>query len=467
MKKIFQTLALGTLLAAAFSMLALEAGAQSKKDRKKAKQLVEQGDRAFRQKNYKAALEQYKQAISLVPNDGNSHFWKGYAHYYLKENNLALAEFNMALQLGYRPVDIYKIRWSINEENKNSAAALADLKEVLRLEPNNPDFLVALGDNSFETGNFREALAAYQKAAPKIPNNADLFYKIARVQLNLNDAAGQAAAAEEAVRKHTQFLAASYFFLGDARQKQRRFGEAIDAFKRSLEAKPELPRSELYAVHRNLAELYRRDSRIAEAIDISKRALRSFPNDGNIYTDLSWYYSLSDRHDDAVQAALAGVKLLPDQYLAYTNLCRAYNDTKKPELAITACNNSLRLNPNDGETNFYLGIANELIGRQTEAARHYKRAVTGLIEFTRNYPDYSDGFYLLGNAYFKDNQRVKSLEAYDACLKLNPRFSRARYNMGIIQVLQKNKTGAMEQHGILLGLDQALAAKLKTEIDKL
>ena len=462
MKKIFQTLALGALLIAAFSVLALEAGAQSKKDQKKARQLVEQGDKAFRQKNYQAALEQYRQAVVLVPNNGNVRFWKGYAHYYLKENDQALAEFNLALRFGYKPLDVYKLRWALNDENKNSTAALADLKEILKLEPNNSDFLVALGDNNFGSGNFREALDAYQKAVLRLPNNADLFFKIAQVQFNLNNTEGQASAAEEAVRKHTQFLGDSYFYLGDARQKQRRFTEAIDAFKRALASKPEI-----YAAYRNLAELYRRDSRIAEAIDISKKALRLFPNDGNIYTDLSWYYSLSDRHEDAVQAALAGVKLLPAQYLAYTNLCRAYNDTKKPELAITACNNSLRLNPNDGETNFYLGIASELTGRQAEAAKYYKRAVTGLIEFTANDPDYSDGFYLLGNAYFKDNQRVKAFEAYNKCLALSPRFGKARYNIGIIQVLQKNKSGAMEQYNSLLIVDQALAAKLKTEIDKL
>lgn len=461
-RKIFKILALSSLLAAAFSFLPLEAGAQSKKDQKKAKQLVEQGDRALQQKNYQAAIEQYKQAISLVPNNGTAHFGKGSAHYYLKENDLALAELDMALRQGYKPLEIHKRRWFVHDAAKNHAAALADIKEILKLEPNNQDFLVALGDSNFGTGNFPEALAAYQKVVLKVPNNADLFFKIAEVQFKLNNTDGEASAAEEAIKKNTRFLGDSYFYLGDARQKQRRFTEAIDAYKRALASKPEI-----YEAYRNLAELYRRENRIPEAIDISKKALRQFPNDGNIYTDLSWYYSLSDRHEDAVEAALAGVQLLPGEYLAYTNLCRAYNDTKQPELAIPACNKALKITPNDGETHFYLGVANELSGREAEAAKYYKRAVTGLIEYTANNSDYSDGFYLLGNAYFKDNQRAKALEAYKKVLELNPRFSRARYNMGIIQVLEKNKPGALAQHAALLPLDPALAGKLKTEIDKL
>jgi tetratricopeptide (TPR) repeat protein len=156
-----------------------------------------------------------------------------------------------------------------------------------------------------------------------------------------------------------------------------------------------------------------------------------------------------------VQAAQAGIKIRPDQYLAYTNLCRAYNDVKKPELAIIECNKALKLNPNDGETSFYLARAYDLAGKGTEAT------------FVKGNPNSSDGYYLLGNAYFADNQRDKAVEAYNKCLQLNPTFVKARYNMGIIQVLQKNKVAAMEQYNSLRRLDEGLAGKLKVEIDKL
>jgi superkiller protein 3 len=152
--------------------------------------------------------------------------------------------------------------------------------------------------------------------------------------------------------------------------------------------------------------------------------------------------------------------------LAYTNLCRAYNDLNKPELAISACNNALKINPNDGETFFYLGRANDVLDRPAEAAKFYKRAVTGLEAFTAERPTYSDGFYHLGNAYFADNQLDKAIAAYSKCLELSPRFGRARYNIGIVQLQKNNKPGATEQYNILVGIDRTLATKLKTEIDK-
>jgi tetratricopeptide (TPR) repeat protein len=135
-------------------------------------------------------------------------------------------------------------------------------------------------------------------------------------------------------------------------------------------------------------------------------------------------------------------------------------------MAIRECNNALKLNPDDGETYFYLARAYDLASKPNDATQYYKRAVTWLLEFTRKHPESAYGYYLLGNAYFADNQRDKAIEAYAKCLDLSPRFVRARYNVAIIQLRQKNKTAALEQYNRLLVLDPDLAGKLKIEIDK-
>ena len=75
--------------------------------------------------------------------------------------------------------------------------------------------------------------------------------------------------------------------------------------------------------------------------------------------------------------------------------------------------------------------------------------------------------YLLGNAYFSDNQRDKAIETYNKCLELNPRFAKARLNLGRTLVLKRDKAGAMVQYNELLKIDQKRAAQLKADIDKL
>ena len=442
--------------------MSTDIAAQSKKDQKKAKDLVEAGDKAFNQKNYSVALDDYTQAVALVPNNAYAHYRKAFAHYYLKEIDPAILEMDAALAKSYKPIEVYKVRWQLYVEKKNYDAAAEDVRQVLKLEPNNGDFILALAEISFERGAFQEAADTYQKAILKAPNNGNLFYRLAVSRSKLGDIEGQASAAEEAVKKNTQYLAESYRLIGDARIRQRRMPEAIDAYERALRSKPDV-----YEAYRNLAELYRGENRLNDAIEISKAGLRQYPNDGNIFTDISWYYSLAGRTDDAIEAGRAATRLLPQQALGYTNLCRAYNDANKPEMAISNCNTALRLNPNDGETNFYLGRAHALLQKPTEADKYYKRAVVGLIEFTKNNPDYSDGYYLLGNAYAEDGQSAKAIESYKKCLELNPHFAKAQFNIGIIQIGQKNKAGAMEQYNSLLLTDKVLAGKLKAEIDKL
>lgn len=444
-------------------LLSPDVSAQSKKDLRKAKQLADRAAALFVKRDYRAAIDGYSQALALDPNNAEYRFWKGVGHHYVNENDLALPELNLALERGFKkPLELYRIRWRVLYAAKNYDGALSDIRQGLALDPNNLELLRGLGDISYAKNEYREAIDAYEKVALRDPNTGgDVYINIARAHSSLGNIDGQILAAEEAVKRRTQHLADAQMLIADGYRRQRNFDKAIDAYQKVIAAKPDT-----YSAYETLAEIYRVQNRFNDAIEISRRALRVFPNDGRIYTSISWYYSLAGRNDEAIQAAQAGIRLLPGEYLAYTNLCRAYNDANRPEMAIRECNNALRRNPNDGETFFYLGRANDLVGKPDEATQFYKKAVAGLVEFTRNNPDSADGFYLLGNAYYADNQREKAVDAYERSLQLSPRFAKARYNMAIIQLRQKNKTAALEQYNLLLQLDPDLAGKLKVEIDK-
>ena len=462
-KRSFLGLAVFGFVLSTILFLTTDLSAQSKKDARKAKQLADRAAASFVKRDYRIAIEGYTQAIALDPNNGDYHFWKGVAHHYVNENDLALPELNLALEKGYKkPLEVYRIRWRVNYANKDFDGALSDIRQGLVLDPNSIEFLQGLGDISYARSNYRDAIDAYQKVVLKDPNNAaELYMNIARAQARLGDAPGQIAAAAEAIKRGTQSLGEAQLIMADGFRKQRKTDEAIAAYLKAITAKPDT-----YSAYENLADLYRDQNRFTEAIDISRKALRVFPNDGRIYTSLSWFYSLAGRTDEAIQAAQAGIRFLPDQYMAYTNLCRAYNDAKKPDMAIRECNNALKRNPNDGETFFYLARAYDLAGKPNEATKFYKQAVAGLFEQTKKNSDSPDGFYLLGNAYGADNQSDKAISAYLKCLELSPRFGRARYNLGIIQLQQKNKTAALEQYNRLREFDPELAGKLKAAIDR-
>jgi len=441
----------------------LAVSAQTKKDRERARKFGEQAQKAYQQKDYRQAVDLYSQAVALVPNNPDLHYRKGFAHIELKENDKAINEFTLALNKGFKPpIEIYRIRSYVYYEAKNYDAALEDLRKGMVLAPNDLPFLKMMGEINMDRKAFPAALDAFQKAARLAPNDADVHYNMARVYFALGDPKQQGIEADLALSKGTRFPGEAHYLLGDARQKQSNAAGAIDSYQKAINSKPDI-----YQAYINLAEVYRNENRFNDAIAVSKQGLRNFPNDGNIYTALSEFYSLADKPEDAVQAAKAGITLLPNRYLAYTNLCRAENTLKNYGDAIAACNNALNLLPDDGETNYYLGNAYVGLGRSVEATNRYTKAVTGLSAYTQKNPNLSDGWYLLGNALFADKQFDRSIEAYQKCLSLSPKFLRARVNLGIVYTRKKNRPAAVEQYNLILPADAALAARLKAEIDKM
>jgi tetratricopeptide (TPR) repeat protein len=481
--------------------LPFAAAAQSRQDRNRAKVLQDQADKAVREKNYRDASDKYSQALVLVADNPYAHFWKGTANWYLwqdgerrltnlqtqrrqetnatrqqnlsgqieqqrKENDqavqLALNELNIALSQGFRPLEVYRIRAYIFYEQKNYDAALVEIRKGVALAPKDLPFLKSLAEVHLARNAYADALTALRNAAQVAPNDADIHYNLARVHFALRDTKAQQSAAETALAKGTRFVGETHYLLGDAHRKLRNPAGAIDALQKAVNAKPDL-----YQAYRDLGDVFRSENRFTDAINITKKGILAFPGDGNLYTDISWFYSLAGRAEEAVQAAKDAIGILPNQYVAYTNLCRAYNETRQHDLAVTACNTALRLQPNDGETYFYLGNANVALGRSVEANRLYSRAVTGLVDYTQKNPEYSDGWYLLGNAYFADRQIDKAIESYLKCLALSPKFLKARVNLGISYTRAKNRAAATQQYDIVLRTDPALAAILKGEIDKM
>src|ERR1035437_8788719 len=269
------------LLAAVVLVSSLTAPAQVRKDRELAKQLQSQADIDFTQKNYADVAEKYRQSIVLVPNNPAAHYWKAVSHYYLKQYDVSLIEFQAALTQGYKPLDVYRFRWLVYFENKDTASALADLSSGLLIDPRDLTMLKGVGDVYASKNQFTEALAAYQKALAVAPRDGDTSYNIARVQAALGNTNGQSAAAQDAISNGTQMMGDAYFLLADADRKLHDIPGAILAYQRAINVRPNF-----YEAYRGLADHYRSENRLSDAISIAREALKTFPNDGNLYTDL-------------------------------------------------------------------------------------------------------------------------------------------------------------------------------------
>lgn len=462
MRKIFLGLTVIMFLFSVGFVAPVEAQAQpSKKERDQARKLANDGDKFFRQKNYRMAVDRYQKASVLIPNFSFPalYYNKGYSHYSLQQYDLALEALTTALNQGYTPIEIYKIRWILYYEKKDYDNSLRDAEEVAKIDPKNSTLLMSLGDMYSTKNMAKEAIDAYEKAELIVPNNGDLQYSIAFNYARLGNTTQQGVVALKAIQNNTRFLGDAWFLVANSFQIAKKNNEAIDAYERAISAKPTL-----IDAYNNLALVFQTFNRIDDAIAILKKGADANPNDGGLYINLTWFFILADRSIEAIGAGKKAISLAPDQFMGHTNLCRAYNAVSEYETAIQICNNALKLKPNDGETNLYLARSYDGLKKTDIATSHYKKAVAGLVEHTQNNPGDADGFNLLGNAYVGTNQIQLAIDAYKKCLELNPKTVRAIYNLGYMYVSKGDKASARLLYNELIKLDTKLAARLLEDI---
>lgn len=435
--------------------------AQSRKDKRKAEKLVQDANKLYRQNDFKTAIDKYAEAISLYPGYAEAHFWKGNAHNNLNQGDQAIDDLDIALQQGYKPLEVYRVRWFLHYQKQNYDAALKDAEAGLQIEPESPFFLLALGDIYRGRESYEKAIDYYEKAAPKEQRNADLPFYLAISYKGLGRNEKQAAAAQEAIEKGTKFPGEAWELLGDANLKQGKTDDAIEAFERAITANKDLHNA--YGI---LSEIYRSQGNFKKAISTMEKGLKVFENDSDFLINLTWYHSLAGNNNDAIREGQKAVKYAPENASAFTSLCRAYNDTGQHKLALDTCKKALEMNSSDGETHYYMGRAYDKLGQTDAATAEFKKAVEGLENSTKKNPENADFFYLLGGAYYADAQRDKAVGAYKRALEISPRFARAHYNLAYLYYLKGDATAARRQYELLKPINSELADQLDKAMKK-
>ncbi len=475
-------------IAAAFSFLlvGLLGSAVAQKPNKKARNLATEGDRFYNSRDYKNALLKYGEAISIAPVFPKVRFYKGNAHYKLGEYSAAIRELDMALSQGFSPLEVVTVRMEAYLGDGKYDMALNDVKRAIALSPNTAYYHAFLGRLELIAGEFPRAVDSLKRSIALGDRSADVHYLLAVAYGGSGDIAAQGTYAAEALRLATANAGEAWFLVGDSQHRRKMYQEAVQSFNNSINAfKNDIntgrttaqTEDDLYRTYLDLAEVYRNLNRFDDAIETAQEALSLRPNDGTIHTNLAWYYSLSGQTANAISAGRKAVSLSGSNYVAHTNLCRAYIDegeyfyrsTNPAESAkarnsfnqaLASCNQALKLEPEDGETNYYLGRTYFFLDNSALSDSHYRKSVPRLEKFTADNPNYSDGFYLLGNAYFATKQNQKAIEAYRRCLDISPNFARVRYNLGFVLVQEKQWDRARAEQAVLKGQDKDLADRL-------
>jgi tetratricopeptide (TPR) repeat protein len=195
------------------------------------------------------------QAAALSPKDPNILYYRGRTHTLIAEQTY---------QALYRlDPDSWYVHRALGESLSASGQpekAIAEYQAAIMKQPNNPDLYESLGDEEQKISHFDGATKAYQQELILSPGNGIALYNLGKIQVETGDPIAGVSMLHRAVDAHAS-AAPTYFYLGLGLSKLGKNQEAEDWLEKSLAAEPSdfIKQSAYYELARVYQKLNRKE----------------------------------------------------------------------------------------------------------------------------------------------------------------------------------------------------------------
>jgi tetratricopeptide (TPR) repeat protein len=264
----------------------------------------------------KRAIEQYEAIVKIEPKDIENHLLLGRLYRLANAMDKAEAEFKTAVQLDPGSEEAVSTLAYLYNDKGDAAKAIATLNSIPEGDRSSKLYS-ALGYTYEQQKDYKNAVAAYQKAVDLEHDNLDAVRGLAQNLLNdnqLDKALEQYKVVVEADSNDAQ----SYLRMADIYRRTGRFDEAMDALKKAEVSVPDS-----LEVPYNMAIIYQAQGRFDDSIQILQDLLKKTEKTDNSY-------SPGERNNRSVFLERLG---------------SIYRDTNQPALALATFKQMLTLGP--------------------------------------------------------------------------------------------------------------------------
>lgn len=436
------------LLGLAFLVAVAIGGAACSRDAEIVKQeYLRNGDRFFAEKNYQAAIVEYRNAVKQDPKFGRARHRLAQAYLQVDDKSRALAEFVRAADL--LPTDLVAqldaARVLIRSGQLQDGKTRAEL--ALKLDPKNADAHMLLGSAAANLKEFEDARQAFEDGLAAEPGRSDLHVNLGlfrRFQGNPQEAEAsfkQALALGPKTPDAHLALANLYWAMGRTSDAERALEDAVKLAPTNTTA------------NRSLAMFYIAMNRPSDAEAPLRRAA-DVPDDTQSKLVLADYYISRGRYTDAqslldtlvnasttlgpatvrratieyqlghreqAQAILdAALAKVPDSVEMLVAKGQFHLTDEKPELALGAAEAALKINSQSWE-------AYELLGTVQAELRHVDEATKTLSEAIRLNPRAVTAQIVLSRMSLEQGKFQNAVRFAEEALQLQPGSDAARY----------------------------------------
>ncbi len=288
----------------------------------------------YERQEWEKAGEAFQRSLSFGGNL-QSHYFLGLSHYRTGRYELALTEFNRALDMDpdFTPARMMLASTLLLQNRLNDAVFQAQTAVVS--DPRNAWAHNVLGTALLMQGRYEEGMASLDQATRLDPGLASVHLKKGALSLGMGDLQSAESAMLQAVR-----------------------------------ANPDALESRLA-----LTLLYLRQDEPEKAIASLKEGLAENEQDAFIYYQLANLYFRMERFEDGAQALEQAKKAKPDFLAPYFSLGVYHLAKAEPEKAAAEYQGILKHAPDNFQALTLLANAQDQMGKRKEATDTFKRAV--------------------------------------------------------------------------------------------
>ena len=273
------------------------------------------------------------------------HVTLGHLNATLGKDDLALQEFQRALQINARDADALIGIAGAYEHMGRVADAEANYQRAIALRPDYWDGYNALGDFYDRQKRVQDAIAQYRRIIELTPDNTAAYNNLGIEYMELNDSKSYAAA-EAAFRKSIQLAPnyQGYADLGWLYLAQKRYAEAATATRKALDLN-----DKDWRVWANLLVAYqwlKDDEKMrpvrAKTLSLLEEYATSNPQDAQVQSNLSTFYAEDKLREKALVHVNRALGLAPTNPWVLADIAETYDDLGDRERAVEYAQDSLK-----------------------------------------------------------------------------------------------------------------------------
>jgi tetratricopeptide (TPR) repeat protein len=353
--------------------------------------LVQRGTQLALRQDWRAALECFRGATNLDPNNAVAHAFSGNVLRQLGEFDAAIAAYERALAIKADYEEVHYNRGTLLHQAHQLGAALASFESALAINPSLIQAHCRRADILRELRQPEAAEMSYRRAIALMPGNADAHFNLGLLQSNAgshDDALKSFDAAIGVAPGH----AGAHAGRGIALMALGRPREALTSYDLAIQLKPDFAR-----VYSNRAGAEAQLGLLSEARASHEQAVKFDPQDAAVHFNRGAFLSDRKEWQEAANSYHIAVKLKPDYAEAHCNLGLSLQEMGLTDLAIRTYTHALEIEPK---------LATALNNR--------------------------------GNLFRSRKQFAEALQDYREALALEPDSIDTHYNIGQLALLQGN-----------------------------